>query len=98
MTGRTCLCGQPIVMTDKMAAFGRKHGRDLATWPAKCLTCIVDSTITMFDEVEKRAPMPMPAPPNQKRCAICETVLGSKFYSAVPKFGDLCLTCHATKR
>lgn len=87
---RTCACGNYISMTDKIRDFGLKHGKDLTVWPAKCMSCILDAAVALFDSVDLE---PMPAP--GRKCVKCGDKVGGEidYYQDTPGIGDLCMTC-----
>ncbi len=91
-TPRTCPCGNFISITDRIKEFGLKHDKDLSVWPSKCLSCIVDATISLFESVDVE---PLTPPTKKHLCVRCSAKIGGeiKYYQDVPGIGDLCMTC-----
>jgi hypothetical protein len=99
VTPRLCACGEPIVPSEKVKEFGRRHGRDLNNWPARCARCIIDATVDLFMRVEVPKPPEKLAVANEaataaiKTCCRCGARLGHRYYAGHPKHGDLCMMC-----
>lgn len=97
-TGRACVCGEEIVVTERVAAFGAARGKDPKEWPARCAHCVAETVLAMFAAVDESEPLVLepPAPASsskEKLCATCSALLGPKHYAGVPGQGDLCLVC-----
>ncbi len=53
MSFRRCACGEPIIVRERVRAFGLKHGKDLSAWPERCATCVLERAAGMFLRADK---------------------------------------------
>lgn len=71
-TMRSCIgCGGEILISPKIAAFAKKHGKDLGRWPSKCAACVIEVIFDSFASIDVE-PLVLPATPEpQKPALVC---------------------------